>query len=87
MKIDYNSSEPEFIAEVSSNHFRDLDRCLAFIDAAAEIGCWGVKFQLFKIDELFSREILEKSPVHQKRKDWEEGSDRDLLLDYQVFRA
>jgi sialic acid synthase SpsE len=60
-----------FIAEVSSNHFRDLARCLAFIDAAADVGCWGVKFQLFKIDELFSPEILEKSSLHRKRKDWE----------------
>lgn len=40
---------PCFIAEVSSNHHRDLGRCLQFIDTAAEIGCDGVKFQLFKI--------------------------------------
>jgi N-acetylneuraminate synthase len=52
---------PCFIAEVSSNHHRDLGRCLQFIDTAAEIGCDGVKFQLFKIDELFAPEILAKS--------------------------
>lgn len=61
----------KFIAEVSSNHQRDLDRALAFIDSAKEAGCQAVKFQLFKIDELFSPEILSKSQVHRARRDWE----------------
>jgi len=60
-----------FIAEVSSNHYRDLDRCYAFIDAAAKVGCHAVKFQLFRIDQLFAPEILEKSEAHRRRKDWE----------------
>ena len=60
-----------FIAEVSSNHNRDLERSKKFIDAAKESGCDGVKFQLFKIDELFAPEILEKSEKHRKRKKWE----------------
>lgn len=60
-----------FIAEVSSNHNRDLERSKRFIDAAMESGCDGVKFQLFKIDELFAPEILEKSALHRKRKEWE----------------
>jgi len=60
-----------FIAEVSSNHYRDLSRCYAFIDAAAKIGCHAVKFQLFRIDQLFAPEILEKSEAHRLRKDWE----------------
>ena len=60
-----------FIAEVSSNHFQDLDRCRDFIETAAKIGCWGVKFQLFKIEELFAPEILEKSATHRNRKAWE----------------
>ncbi|WP_199221511.1 N-acetylneuraminate synthase family protein [Desulfonatronum sp. SC1] len=59
-----------FIAEVSSNHHRDLDRCLRFIDTAGDIGCDGVKFQLFKIDKLFAPEILARSEMHRKRKDW-----------------
>ena len=50
-----------FIAEVSSNHSRDLTRSLEFIDTAAEIGCDSVKFQLFKVKELFAPEILAKS--------------------------
>ncbi|MCW8916146.1 MAG: N-acetylneuraminate synthase family protein [Magnetovibrio sp.] len=60
-----------FIAEVSSNHHRDLDRCLSFIDEAHKSGCRSVKFQLFRIDELFAPEILKQSPTHRARKDWE----------------
>ena len=56
-----------FIAEVSANHNQDLARCLAFIDRAAEMGCDGVKFQLFRIDELFAPEILALSPEHRNR--------------------
>lgn len=62
---------PLFIAEVSSNHGRDLNRAKAFIDAAKAIGCDAVKFQLFKIDQLFAPEILAKSAEHQKRRQWE----------------
>ena len=65
------SNNPKFIAEVSSNHHRDLDRSLRFIDVAAEIGCDAVKFQLFKVSELFSQEILSKSPQHRERENWE----------------
>lgn len=62
---------PYFIAEVSSNHHQDLDRCLAFIDTAADIGCDAVKFQLFKIDKLFAPEILDRSAKHRARSQWE----------------
>lgn len=61
----------KFIAEVSSNHSRDLERSLQFIDCAAEVGCDAVKFQLFRIEQLFSSEILSKSETHRKRKEWE----------------
>lgn len=61
----------KFIAEVSSNHNQDIDRCFEFIDKAAEIGCQGVKFQLFKVEELFAPEILMKSKAHRERKRWE----------------
>ena len=62
---------PQFIAEVSSNHAQDLERCLTFVRAAAECGCDAVKFQLFKIDQLFAPEVLANSPEHRARKDWE----------------
>jgi sialic acid synthase SpsE len=64
-------NKPEFVAEVSSNHNKNLQRCLQFVDVAADIGCNAVKFQLFKIEELFAPEILQKSPAHRARKQWE----------------
>jgi len=60
-----------FVAEVSSNHNRNLNRCIAFIDKSAEIGCDAVKFQLFKVRELFAPEILTKSEEHRRREAWE----------------
>jgi sialic acid synthase SpsE len=60
-----------FVAEVSSNHHQDLSRALQFIDQAAAIGCQAVKFQLFKIKELFAPEILSRSPLHRNRQAWE----------------
>jgi len=61
----------EFVAEVSSNHNRDLNRCLRFVEEAKNCGCDGVKFQLFKIDQLFAPEVLKHSEEHRKRKNWE----------------
>ncbi|MBZ5557625.1 MAG: N-acetylneuraminate synthase family protein [Acidobacteriia bacterium] len=60
-----------FVAEVSSNHHRDLNRAVAFVETASRLGCAAVKFQLFKIEELFAPEILEKSPKHRARAQWE----------------
>ena len=60
-----------FIAEVSSNHSKDLDRAIKFVNTAADIGCDSVKFQLFKIDQLFAPEILKKSDEISSRKNWE----------------
>lgn len=62
---------PYFIAEVSSNHGKDLKRSLDFIDCAADSGCDAVKFQLFKIDQLFAPEILNRSAKLSARKNWE----------------
>ncbi len=64
-------SDVRFVAEVSSNHNRDLERSLQFIDAAAASGCTAVKFQLFRIERLFAPEILSKSKAHRDRKRWE----------------
>ena len=60
-----------FIAEASSNHAQDLSRALAFVDAAADCGCDAVKFQLFRLNELFAPEILAKSAQHRARVAWE----------------
>jgi len=64
-------TNPLFIAEVSSNHHRDLERCFRFIDTAAAVGCGAVKFQLFRVEELFAPEVLAKSPMLRARKEWE----------------
>ena len=39
-------------------HSQDLDRALDFIDTSADIGCSAVKFQLFRIKELFAEQAL-----------------------------
>ena len=62
---------PIFVAEVSSNHSCNLERAKEFIKVSSQIGCQAVKFQLFKIDKLFSPEILAKSKTHRDRKEWE----------------
>src|SRR5665213_2340934 len=64
-------TSPLFIAEASSNHDRDLSRALAFVDAAADVGCDAVKFQLFKVDRMFAPEILSRSEKHRARREWE----------------
>lgn len=66
-----SKSMVNFIAEISSNHNQDLKRSCRFIDIAAENGCTAVKFQLFRIAELFSPEVLKISATHRARKDWE----------------
>jgi sialic acid synthase SpsE len=60
-----------FAAEVCSNHHRDLHRAFSFIKTAAQIGCHAVKFQLFRIKELFAPEILSRSEEHRRREGWE----------------
>lgn len=57
----------QLIAEISSNHHQDLNRCLAII-AAAHIVCSAVKFQIFKVDQLSAPEILAKCEMHLRRK-------------------
>jgi N-acetylneuraminate synthase len=65
------TNRPYFIAEVSSNHHNNIERCFEFIDVSAAIGCDAVKFQLFKVDKLFSPEVFIKMPEVEKRKKWE----------------
>ena len=60
----------QFIAEVSSNHSRDLDRCFEFIQRSADVGCSAVKFQLFRVDDLFAVGALPASEM-ARRRNWE----------------
>jgi hypothetical protein len=45
------------------------------VDAAAEAGCDSVKFQLFRVRDLFAPEILERSEKHRAREQWELPAD------------
>ncbi len=62
---------PFLIAEISSNHNNSLCRAKEMISVAHEAGFDAVKFQLFKIDQLFSSEILSSSKKHRDRRKWE----------------
>ena len=46
----------KFIAEIGSNHNRSLSRCYKLIDEAKKLGFYAVKFQLFRIEKLFSKD-------------------------------
>ena len=48
----------KFISEISSNHNGSLLRARRMIKLSKDLGFDIVKFQLFKIEELFSKEIL-----------------------------
>ena len=63
--------KPRFVAEVCSNHGSDLGRALALVDAAAESGCAAVKFQQFRVRELFAPEALRAHPELLARVAWE----------------
>jgi len=60
-----------FVADACSNHGADLGRCLAFVDAAAASGCAAVKFQQFRVRELFAPEALAAKPELLAREAWE----------------
>ena len=59
----------QFIAEVSSNHHRDLKWCYSFIDAAARIGCDAVKFRYLELINFLLLRFF-KSEQHRKRRKW-----------------
>ena len=69
--IESRPRSPRFVAEVSSNHHRNLDRSLQFVRTAAAIGCDAVKFQLFRVRELFAPEALRHDPKLLARESWE----------------
>jgi sialic acid synthase SpsE len=54
-----------FIADIGGNHNQDVFLAKALIDAAADVGCWGVKLQYFKADLLWTDadRIKESQPM------------------------
>ena len=61
----------KFIAEISSNHNSNLNRCKKLIDEAKKLNCYAVKFQVFKTNKLFHEKILNKSKPHRNMSKWE----------------
>ena len=61
----------DFIAEISSNHNQNLDRAVELIKVASLSGFDSVKFQLFKVSDLFHKDVLRARPDLQMRKKWE----------------
>jgi len=61
----------KFIAEIGSNHNGDLKRCYKLIDEAKNLGFYAVKFQLFKISKLFSKDAkkLFKNALKKKKRE------------------
>jgi len=53
-------NEIKFVADIGSNFNGSFYRCLALIDAAKEIGCWGIKIQLFQADKLYAPNHIPK---------------------------
>jgi sialic acid synthase SpsE len=60
-----------FISEISSNHSRNIERCLKFVDVSTDIGADAIKFQLFEIEKLFSDDAIKFKPELLDRKKWE----------------
>ncbi len=60
-----------FIAEIGSNHNRDLERTRALIKASAAAGCTAVKLQIFRVEDLFAPEALGSDPRLAGRRAWE----------------
>lgn len=60
-----------FIAEIGSNHNRDLSRLRTLVQSSAAAGCQAVKLQVFRIDDLFSPEARAAKPELDERRVWE----------------
>ena len=60
-----------FIAEIGSNHNRDLGRALELLDAAARAGATAAKLQVFHVEDLFAPEVLAEREDLRARSAWE----------------
>jgi len=56
----------KIICDVGSNHNNDLGRAKQLIKEASNAGCYGVKFQLFKGDKLFTPDALTDEVISQE---------------------
>ena len=60
--------EIAFVAEFVHEPGGDLGRCLEFLDAAAELGCRGVRFQQLRLDRAFAPAALGRDPRLLRRR-------------------
>lgn len=60
-----------FIAEIGSNHNRDLQRALALLEGSARAGAQAVKLQVFRVEDLFAPEVLAARADLRARSAWE----------------
>ncbi len=60
-----------FCAEASSNHNGEIGRAIALVDVAASVGFDAVKFQVFRVDDLFAPEAQRAKPELAARRAWE----------------
>ncbi len=60
-----------FIAELGSNHNRDLDRALALLERSAHAGAQAAKLQVFRVEDLFAPEVLAARADLRARRTWE----------------
>ena len=65
LKID--KTKNFFIAEVGSNHLQSINRCKKFIDVSKKSGFQAIKFQLFKIEDLFHPSTIKKNKLYKIR--------------------
>jgi len=60
-----------FIAELGSNHNRDLERALALLEQVAQAGAGAAKLQVFRVEDLFAPEVLAVREDLRERRAWE----------------
>ncbi len=60
-----------FIAELGSNHNRDLERALALLERSAQAGAQAAKLQVFHIEDLFTPDMLDRREDLRARRAWE----------------
>jgi len=71
-----------FISEVSSNHSRNIDRAIEFIDIASKIGCDAVKFQSWNKKSLISSTGYKQNTVFNDSKKKHFGSLEEMVDKY-----